>query len=67
MRRDRYDLFRFITRRDVPYTNNTCEQALRPSVIFRKVTYCLRAEWGARSTPRPRAWSQPGNCMGVLR
>jgi transposase len=48
MRRDRYDLFRFITRRDVPYTNNACERALRPSVIFRKVTNCFRAEWGAK-------------------
>jgi transposase len=48
MRRDRDDLFRFITRRDVPYTNNACERALRPSVIFRKVTNCFRAEWGAK-------------------
>ena len=47
MRRDRDDLFRFITRRDVPYTNNACERALRPSVIFRKVTGGFRAEWGA--------------------
>ncbi len=48
MRRDRADLFRFVTRRDVPYTNNACERALRPSVIFRKVTNCFRAEWGAK-------------------
>jgi transposase len=48
MRRDRDDLFRFITRRDVPYTNNACERALRPSVIFRKVTNGFRAEWGAQ-------------------
>ncbi len=48
MRRDRDDLFRFITRRDVPYTNTACERALRPSVIFRKVTNCFRAEWGAQ-------------------
>jgi transposase len=47
MRRDRDDLFRFVTRRDLPYTNNACERALRPSVIFRKVTNCFRAEWGA--------------------
>jgi transposase len=47
MRRDRDDLFRFITRRDVPYTNNACERALRPSVIFRKVTNCFRSQWGA--------------------
>jgi transposase len=48
MRRDRDDLFRFVTRRDVPFTNNACERALRPSVIFRKVTNCFRAEWGAK-------------------
>ena len=48
MRRDRGDLFRFVTRRDVPYTNNACERAPRPSVIFRKVTNCFRAEWGAQ-------------------
>ena len=30
------------------YTNNACERALRPSVIFRKVTNCFRAEWGAK-------------------
>ena len=48
MRRDRDDLFRFVTRRDVPYTNNACERALRPSVIFRKVTGGFRATWGAQ-------------------
>lgn len=48
MRRDRDDLFRFITRRDVPYTNNGCERARRPSVIFRKVTGCFRSQTGAR-------------------
>jgi transposase len=47
MLRHRDDLFRFITRRDVPYTNNACERALRPSVIFRKVTGGFRARWGA--------------------
>lgn len=48
MRRDRDDLFRFVIRRDVPYTNNACERALRPSVIFRKVTGCFRSHWGAK-------------------
>jgi transposase len=32
----------------VPYTNNACERALRPSVIFRKVTGCFRSKWGAQ-------------------
>jgi hypothetical protein len=34
-------------RLDVPYTNNACERALRPSVIVRKVTGCFRSQWGA--------------------
>jgi transposase len=48
IRKCRNDLFIFVTRRDVPYTNNGCERALRPSVIFRKVTGCFRSHWGAR-------------------
>ncbi len=43
----RGDLFVFITRRDVPCTNNGSERALRMSVIFRKVTGCFRSAWGA--------------------
>lgn len=45
--RHRAALFVFVTARDVPYTNNACERALRPSVIFRKVTNGFRSEWGA--------------------
>ena len=48
MRRDCDDLFRFLTRRDVPYTHDACERALRPCVIFRKVTGGFRAAWGAK-------------------
>jgi transposase len=48
IRKCRDDLFLFVTHRDVPYTNNGCERALRPSVIFRKVTGCFRSHWGAR-------------------
>jgi transposase len=40
-------LFVFITRRDVPVTNNVSERRLRPSVIFRKVTNGFRCEWGS--------------------
>ena len=49
IRQCRGDLFVFITRRDVPSTNNQCERALRPSVIFRKVTGGFRSQWGART------------------
>ena len=43
----RKKLFVFITRRDVPATNNVSERALRPSVIFRKVTNGFRSSWAA--------------------
>src|SRR6266436_47461 len=49
IRKCRGDLFVFVTRRDVPATNNECERALRPSVIFRKVTGGFRSQWGART------------------
>jgi len=47
--RDREHLFVFVTDRDVPATNNVSERALRPSVIFRKVTNGFRSEWGAHT------------------
>lgn len=47
--RDREHLFVFITERDVHATNNVSERALRPSVIFRKVTNGFRSEWGAQT------------------
>ena len=37
----------FLTRRDIEPTNNESEWALRPSVIFRKVTNGFRPAWGA--------------------
>jgi transposase len=42
-------LFVFVTRRDVPPTNNISERRLRPSVIFRKVTNGFRSAWGAKT------------------
>ena len=47
--RDRAHLFVFVTDRRVPPTNNVSERALRPSVIFRKVTNGFRSEWGAHT------------------
>jgi transposase len=47
MAKCRDKLFVFVTRRDVPPTNNASERALRPSVIFRKVTNGFRSSWGA--------------------
>ena len=43
--RDR--LFTFLTDPSVPAANNGCEQDLRPSVVYRKVTNGFRAPWGA--------------------
>ena len=39
--------FVFVTRRDVPATNNVSERHLRPSVIFRKVANGFRSVSGA--------------------
>jgi len=41
-------LFVFLENRSIPPTNNGSEQALRPCVIFRKVTNCFRSEWAAK-------------------
>lgn len=46
-RKHRQHLFVFLHRDDVPPTNNASEQALRNSVIYRKVTGGFRTEWGA--------------------
>lgn len=40
-------LFVFLQRDDVPATNNASEQALRNSVIYRKVSGGFRTDWGA--------------------
>ena len=40
-------MFVFLANRAIPPTNNGSEQALRPCVIFRKVTNCFRSEWAA--------------------
>jgi len=45
----RHKLFVFLKRRDAEPTNNASERALRPSVIFRKVTNGFRSEWGAKT------------------
>ena len=41
-------LFVFVTNHAIPATNNGSERALRPCVIFRKITNGFRTEWGAR-------------------
>ena len=46
-RAQREHLFVFLYDPAVPPTNNASEQALRPSVVHRKVTGGFRSEWGA--------------------
>jgi transposase len=48
IRKFRRHLFVFVTNRDLPATNNSSEQALRPAVTFRKITNGFRTEWGAK-------------------
>ena len=43
----RRHLFVFLGNRAIPPTNNGSEQALRPTVIFRKVTNGFRSQWAA--------------------
>lgn len=47
IKRFRQNLFVFLTDRAVSPTNNGSEQALRPCVIFRKITNGFRSRWGA--------------------
>ncbi|MEY2859347.1 MAG: hypothetical protein RLZZ74_3660 [Cyanobacteriota bacterium] len=42
----RNNLFLFLEDETIPPTNNSSEQALRWSVVFRKVTNGFRSEWG---------------------
>jgi transposase len=42
-------LLYFLNHPEVEPTNNACEQALRPSVIHRKVTNGFRSEWAAKA------------------
>ena len=57
-------LFVFLKRRDVEPTNNESERALRPSVIFRKVTNGFRSEWGAKTYAALRSIVETGRRNG---
>ncbi len=46
-RKHREHLFVFLHDPRVPFHNNACERALRPSVVHRKVTGGFRSRWGA--------------------
>ena len=55
----------FLDRRDVDPTNNVSERALRPSVIFRKVTNCFRSGWGAKVYADLRSIVSTGRLAGL--
>jgi transposase len=48
-RKHREHLFVFLHDPRVPFHNNACERALRPSVVHRKVTGGFRSRWGAEA------------------
>ena len=47
IRKTRRHLFVFVTNRAITATNNGSERALRPCVVYRKITNGFRSEWGA--------------------
>ena len=49
----------------MPFTNNDSERALRPSVIFRKVTNGSRSEWGAEFFAAVRSVIGTGRLHGL--
>ncbi|MBP2316056.1 IS66 family transposase [Azospirillum soli] len=64
-KRWRSQFFTFLTDRDVPPTNNASERALRPSVIFRKVTNGFRSIWGADVHAQTRSVIGTGRLNGL--
>ena len=44
----RQHFFVFLANRELPATNNGSERALRPNVVFRKITQCFRSQWSPR-------------------
>lgn len=61
----RQNLFVFVTNRHIPPTNNGSEQALRPCVVFRKVTNCFRSEWGAHLYADVRSVMETARRRGI--
>jgi len=53
-------LWRFITTKGVEPTNNTAERALRPAVIYRKLSFGTQSESGSRFVER--IFSVMGTC-----
>ena len=61
----RDSLFVFVTNRDVPYTNNVSERAIRMSKTFLKVTNGFRSQWGAQMYAAVRSVINTGKLNGL--
>jgi len=64
-KRWRAQFFTFLTDRDAPPTSNASERALRPSVIFRKVTNGFHSLWGADVHAQTRSVISTGRLNGL--
>ena len=58
-------LFVFMKNRDVPYTNNVSERAIRMSKMFLKVTNGFRSQWGADMFSAVRSVINTGSLHGL--
>jgi len=58
-------LFTFFEDPSIKPTNNSSEQALRPSVIFRKVTNGFRSDWGSEFFSAVRSLIGTGQRQGL--
>jgi transposase len=59
------NLFLFLEDASVPPTNNSSEQAIRMSTIFRKVTNGFRSEWGKNLFTDVRSIVNTGKRQGL--
>lgn len=63
--KNRESLFTFFEDPSIEPTNNSSEQALRPSVIFRKVTNGFRSDWGSEFFAAIRSLIGTGQRQGL--
>ncbi len=61
----RAHLLLFLTDETIPPTNNSSEQALRWSVVFRKVTNGFRSNWGAELFAQVRSLVNTAQRQGI--
>ena len=61
----RAHLLLFLTDETIPPTNNSSEQALRWSVVFRKVTNDFRSDWGAELFAQVRSLVNTAQRQGI--